>query len=153
MIRDESIKICLIITVVLSLLSSSILWAQDSKFRGTVKDEEGNPMPDAQITLTLIARNYSFDFKTNKKGKFYRRGIEPGEYMLSVEVEGFKPYEQKIYISVGQEYKMDIVMAKSVSVEEVKNKEAKNNFDQGVQFYQQGKYDEAIEAFEDVTKE
>ena len=147
----DRIKIYLIISLGFILFSSSILGAQDSKFRGTIKDENGNPIPNGKIILTLIARNYSFDFKTNKKGKFYRRGIEPGEYMLVVEVEGYKPFKQQIYIRVGQEYKMDIVMAKSVSVEEVKNSEAKNKFDQGVQFYQQGKFDEAIEAFEDVT--
>lgn len=146
----DRIKIYLIISLGFILFSSSILWAQDSRFRGIVKDEDGNPIPNGKIILTLIARNYSFDFKTNKKGKFYRRGIEPGEYMLAVEVKGYKPFKQKIYISVGQEYKMDIVMAKSVSAEEVKNSEAKNKFDQGVQFYQQGKFDEAIEAFEDV---
>ena len=147
--RDR-IKIYLIISLGFILLSSSILGAQDSKFRGTIKDEDGNPIPNGKIILTLIARNSSFDFKTNKKGKFYRRGFEPGQYMLAVEVEGYKPFKQQIYISAGQEYKMDIIMAKSVSVEEVKNSEAKNKFDQGVQFYQQGKFDEAIEAFEDV---
>jgi tetratricopeptide (TPR) repeat protein len=146
----DRIKIYLIISLGFILFSSSILGAQDSKFRGTIKDEDGNPIPDGKIILTLIARNSSFDFKTNKKGKFYRRGIDPGQYMLAVDVEGYKPFKQKIYISVGQEYKMDIVMAKSVSVEEVKNSEAKNKFDQGIQFYQQGKFDEAIEAFEDV---
>jgi len=146
----DRIKIYLIISLGFILFSSSILWAQDSKFRGTIKDEDGNPIPNGKIILTLIARNYSFDFKTNKKGKFYRRGIDPGEYMLTIEVEEFKPFKQKIYISVGQEYKMDIVMAKSISPEEIENREAKDKFDQGVQFYQQGKFDEAIEAFEDV---
>jgi len=146
----DRIKIYLIISLGFILLSSSILWAQDSKFRGTIKDEDGNPIPNGKIILTLIARNYSFDFKTNKKGKFYRRGIEPGQYMLAIDVKGYKQFKQQIYISVGQEYKMDIVMAKSVSAEEVKNSEAKNKFDQGIQFYQQGKFDEAIEAFEGV---
>jgi len=43
MINKDNIKICLIIAVVFILLSSPILWAQDAKFRGTVKDEQGNP--------------------------------------------------------------------------------------------------------------
>jgi tetratricopeptide (TPR) repeat protein len=146
----DRIKIYLIISLGFILFSSSILGAQDSKFRGTIKDEDGNPIPNGKIILTLITRNFSFDFKSNKKGKFYRRGIEPGEYMLAVEVEGYKPFKQKIYISVGQEYKMDIIMAKSVSDKALKIIETKNKFDQGVQLYQQGKFEEAIEAFEDV---
>ena len=147
MINKDNIKICLIIAVVFILLSSPILWAQDAKFRGTVKDEQGNPMPKAKITLTLIARNLSFSFETNKKGKFYHRGIEPGEYMLTVEMEGFQPLKQQIYIKAGEEYMIDIIIAKKPSTVEAKNK-----FDQGVQFYQQGKFDEAIKAFEAVLK-
>ncbi len=149
--NKDRIKIYLIISLGFILFSSSILLvAQDSKFRGTIKDEDGNPIPNVKIILTLIARNSSFDFKANKKGKFYRRGIEPGKYMLDVNVKGYKPFRQQIYISAGQEYKMDIVMAKSVSDEELKIIETKNKFDQGVQFYQQGKFEEAIEAFEGV---
>jgi tetratricopeptide (TPR) repeat protein len=142
------IEIHLIIAVCFILFLTSIVGAQDSRFRGTIKDEEDNPIPNAKINLTLLARNYSFDFKSNEKGKFYRRGIEPGEYMLTVEIEGYHPFKQQIYIRVGQEYKMDILMAKSASIEEEKNRIAKDKFDQGVQFYQQGKFDEAIEAFE-----
>ncbi len=144
--NKDRIKIYLIISLGFILFSSSILLvAQDSKFRGTIKDEDGNPIPNVKIILTLISRNYSFDFKANKKGKFYRRGIEPGKYMLDVDVKGYKPFKQQIYISAGQEYKMDIIMAKALKIIVTKDK-----FDQGVQFYQQGKFEEAIEAFEDV---
>jgi len=148
MIGKDKIKICSISGLIFVLLSASILWAQDARFRGTVKDEQGNPIADAKITLTLIAQNLSFSFKSNKKGKFYRRGIEPGEYMLSVEVEEFQPLKQQIYIKVGEELKMDIMVAKEASIVE-----AKNQFVQGIKFYQQGKFDQAINAFEAILKE
>lgn len=143
-----NIKICLISTAIFLLLFSSILWGQDARFRGTVKDEEGNPIAKAKITLILIKHDLSFSFESNKKGKFYRRGIEPGEYMLSVEVEGYQTLEQQIYIPAGQELKMDIVVAKEVAASEAKNK-----FDQGIQFFKQGNYEEAIQAFEAVLKD
>ncbi len=142
------LKTCLWSIAIILLFFSSILWAQDAKFRGTVKDEQGNPISHAKIILTLIKQNLSFSFETNKKGKFYRRGIEPGEYMLTVEVEGYQPLKQQIYIPVGEEMKMDIIVAKEASIVEAKDK-----FIQGVQFYQQGKFDEAIAAFKDVLKE
>jgi len=145
MLNKSSIRILILFIITIVILPGSVLWAQDSRFRGTVKDEEGNPIPKARITLTLIARNLSFSFETNKKGKFYRRGIEPGEYLLTVEVKGYQPFKQQIYIQVGQEYSLDIVIAKEVSFIE-----ARNRFEQGVQFYQSGKFDQAIEAFKDV---
>ncbi|MBN1221774.1 MAG: tetratricopeptide repeat protein [Candidatus Aminicenantes bacterium] len=143
-------KRSLIFGFLFASLFGSFLSAQDSRFRGVVTDEDGNPIPKAKITLTLIARNYTFDFETDKKGKFYRRGIEPGEYMLKVDVENYQPFQQQIYIQVGQEYKMDIIIAKSASEQQVKNLEAKGKFEEGVRFYQQGKLEDAIKAFEQV---
>lgn len=144
----KSAHICLMMAGVFILISSSVLWAQDAKFRGTIKDEEGNPVPAAKITLTLMTRNLDISFESNKKGNFFRRGIDPGEYMLTVEVEGYQPLKQQILINAGQEYMMDIVIAKESS-----GTEAKTQFEQGVQFYQQGRLDEAVEAFEALLKE
>lgn len=145
-------KFCLVFfvfaTLLCALLESPLATAQDSRFRGTVKDEEGNPIPEAMLTLTLIARNTSFSFETNNKGKFYRRGIEPGNFRLSVEAEGFEPLQQEVSFSVGEEYTLDVVLVKKKSQEDVKNQ-----FLLGVQLYQQGQYDLAIESFESVLKE
>jgi len=131
-------------------LGSSILMAQDSKLRGAVVDEDGNRVPRAKIILTLIARNHVIDFETNEKGKFYRRGIEPGEYLLTVKVEGFQEFSQKIYIKVGQEYKTEIILTKSATDKRVSNPEAKKIYDEAIQLYKQGKYREAIGSFERV---
>jgi tetratricopeptide (TPR) repeat protein len=145
------IKVPTLFLLLILVLTSPLLRAQDSRFRGTVKDDEGNPIAKAKITLTLIDRNYVFDFRTDDKGKFYRRGIEPGQYMVKVEVEGYAPFEQQVYIQVGQEYKTDIVIAKSAADEQVKNLEAKKQFEAGIQAFQEGKLEEAIAAFEQVV--
>jgi tetratricopeptide (TPR) repeat protein len=137
--------ICLIIIL---LFLGSPLAAQDARFRGTVKDENGNPVSKARLSLNLLVRNVSFSFETNDKGKFYRRGIEGGEYLLSVEAEGYMAFQQQISIDVGENFTMDIVLTKEVSMEE-----AKNMFLQGVQLYQEGKFDQAIAAFEAVLRD
>jgi len=130
------------------LCLSSLATAQDSRFRGTVKDEEGNLIPKAKLTLTLVARNISFDFETNDRGKFYRRGIEPGDFLLNVEADGFEPLQQRVSFSVGEEYTLDVVLVKKKSQEE-----SKSQFLRGVQLYQEGQYDLAIENFESVLKD
>ncbi|MCP2520041.1 tetratricopeptide repeat protein [Candidatus Aminicenantes bacterium AC-335-A11] len=129
-------------------LSNFLLKAQDAKFRGTVKDEEGNPVPNAKITLTLIARNISISFKSNKKGKFFRRGIDPGRYLLTVEIEGYHTLKKEIRIKAGEELRMDIIVEKKISFEN-----ARNNFIKGIQFYRQKEYDKAIELFKMVLKD
>ncbi len=137
-----------ILSVGLLLFWGASLAAQDARFRGTVKGENGDPIPNAKLTLNLVIRNASFSFETNDKGKFYRRGIEGGEYLLSVESEGYKTFQQKITIHVGEEYTMDIVLVPEVSMDETKNM-----FLQGIQLYKEGKFDEAIAAFEEVLRE
>lgn len=137
------------ITVFIIFVLSSILWAQDSRFRGIVKDEDGNPIPKVKITLTLIAQNHSFDFKSKDNGKFYRRGIEPGEYMLNVEAEGYHSFTKKIYINVGQEYKMEISL---IRVQDP-GSAAKALFDKGNQLYQDGQYKEAVATFNELLQE
>jgi len=145
--KDKRLKSICFMTIFISF-ACFFIFAQDARFRGSVKDEYGNPIVEAKITLTLVAHNLSFTFKTDKKGKFYRRGIEPGEYLLTVEVPGYQPVRQNISFSIGQEYKMDIIVAK-----EEKIQEARNKFEQGILYFEQGKFEEAIEAFEAVLKE
>jgi tetratricopeptide (TPR) repeat protein len=130
------------------LLLSVSSAAQDARFRGTVKDEGSKPIPGAKLTLNLLVRNASFDFETNEKGRFYRRGIEGGEYLLSVGAAGYKTFQQRITIGVGEEFTMDIILAGEVSFEEAKDK-----FLQGVKLFQEGKFDQAIASFEAVLKD
>ncbi len=146
---DKFLLRFLVLTALLCVfLQSPLAIAQDSRFRGTVKDEEGNPIPKAKLTLTLVARNVSFDFESNDKGKFYRRGIEPGDFLLNVEAEGYESLQKKVNFSVGEEYTLDVILVKKKSLEE-----SKNQFLLGVQLYQEGQYDQAIENFESVLKE
>ncbi|MGB7296938.1 MAG: tetratricopeptide repeat protein [Candidatus Aminicenantales bacterium] len=137
-----------VFSIGLLFLGGLSLAAQDARFRGTVKDENGNPIAGAKLNLNLLARNASFSFETNDKGKFYRRGIEGGEYHLSVEAGGYKTFQQQITINVGEEYTMDIILAGEVS-----NEKAKNMFLQGVELYKEGKFDQAIAAFEAVLQD
>jgi tetratricopeptide (TPR) repeat protein len=137
-----------VFSVGLLLLLGGSAAAQDARFRGTVKDENGHPIPGAKLTMNLLVRNSVFSFETNDKGRFYRRGIEGGEYLLGVEAAGYKTFQQRITISVGEEFTMDIILAGEVSSEE-----AKDRFLQGVKLYQGGKFDQAIAAFEAVLKD
>ncbi len=46
-----------------------------ASFRGTVKDDQRQPIAEATIHLKDLARGTEITFKTNKKGSFYRRGL------------------------------------------------------------------------------
>ena len=62
--------------------------AELATFRGKVVDAEGNPVADATIVLLDATRGGAIKIKTNDKGNFYRRGLRPSEYVLTIEKDG-----------------------------------------------------------------
>lgn len=62
---------------------------------GTVRDQTGASIPDAQVRLTNPQTNLSREATTNGEG-FYRIGaVEPGLYTVSVEKSGFGKVENR----------------------------------------------------------
>jgi tetratricopeptide (TPR) repeat protein len=51
--------------------------------KGVVKDDQGNPIPDAQVVWHNDDNGRSYKLKTNKKGEYFSLGIEPGNYTVT----------------------------------------------------------------------
>jgi hypothetical protein len=74
------------------LLLSSVSYAQAgrSTVRGTVKDQQGNVVAGAAVTLVNADRNFSRTQTTNQDGTYVFSAVPPGTYNLEVEAQGFK---------------------------------------------------------------
>ena len=57
--------------------------------QGTVRDEAGQPLEGVTFRLKDIGRGSETTLKSDKSGKFYRRGLQAVEYELVVEKEGY----------------------------------------------------------------
>src|SRR5690348_17149642 len=57
---------------------------------GTVVDVSGGPIPDATVTVVNQATNVRSQKKTAADGTFTILNLLPGEYVLTVQKEGFK---------------------------------------------------------------
>lgn len=77
-----------VINVVLNPLPSII-------FKGYVKDLQGAPLQNATVT---IETNQLQTVQTNISGYFEISGIFPGDYNITVQSEGFMPYQTSINI-------------------------------------------------------
>ena len=77
--------------------------------RGTVEDTSGGVLPGATVTLTN-ARTGNSQFATaNERGGYVFSGLFPGTYVLKVELEGFKTYEQQeVAVSPGDTRGLDV---------------------------------------------
>ncbi|MGI9168288.1 MAG: carboxypeptidase-like regulatory domain-containing protein, partial [Pyrinomonadaceae bacterium] len=96
----------LVLSALLVLLAfSSAAFAQQgtSTVRGTVKDQQGNVVAGAAITLTNLGTNNSRTATSNEIGAFSFESVPVGDYKMEVEGKGFKKaLVTDVHASVGQ---------------------------------------------------
>ncbi len=93
-----------LVAVLLILLGTSSAGAQTQlgSVRGTIKDPQGNSVPDAKVTLKNAATNAQQETATNSEGIYVLANVVPGEYELSIKKEGFRTTAAKIVVEIAQ---------------------------------------------------
>jgi tetratricopeptide (TPR) repeat protein len=110
--------------------------------QGTVKDEAGQPLEGVTFRLKDIGRGSETTVKSDKSGKFYRRGLQAVEYELVVEKEGYQAINDKIKLSAGENSRrFDFKLVKAAP-------EGAGDFAKGVEAYNKGDNAAAAAAFE-----
>ncbi|MFB0519415.1 MAG: tetratricopeptide repeat protein [Acidobacteriota bacterium] len=142
-------KILLFIVLIMFtlVLSVSIAFAQRGRISGKVTDESGKPLPDVKITLLDLERGATFTIETDKKGEFFKSGLYPATYEITLELEGYYPIKDRLRLRAGAYEEMNITMAKLKPV--VKGGE---DFVNGLNFFKEHNYQAAIESFKKVTE-
>jgi hypothetical protein len=81
-----------LIALLTIFLLTSVSYAQAgrSTVRGTVKDQQGNVVTGATVTLVNAERNFSRTQTTTQDGTYVFTAVPPGTYRLEVEAPGFK---------------------------------------------------------------
>jgi Carboxypeptidase regulatory-like domain len=97
--------ICLI-----ALMTGAPVSAQSTfgSLSGTVTDSSGSAIPDAQITLTNLATSASQTLTTGGDGLYNFVNLNPGDYRLDVQKDGFKHFRREpVTIQVQQAFRID----------------------------------------------
>lgn len=75
------------------MLSAIFAFAQVSgSLTGTVQDPQGNAISGAKITLSEPKKNLALETKTGADGTFTFPALQPGDYTVSIEAQGFKKF-------------------------------------------------------------
>jgi len=75
-------------------LSSALLVAQDTaSITGTVTDQTGASIPNAQVSVTSTERGETRATTTNNTGDYLFSALPVGRYNVSVSAKGFKKYQ------------------------------------------------------------
>src|SRR5438552_8943205 len=108
-------KRCLIITcaALLLFLVPTTAAAQHNRgaLEGTVTDQNGGVVPGAKVSLKSATTGAVIDTATNEQGSFNFQNLEVGAYVLMVEKQGFRGYEEKeVTIKVGAVTPLSVVL-------------------------------------------
>src|SRR5262245_35073442 len=77
--------------------------------RAGVTDASGGAIPGATVTVKESDRNVPHTVTTDTAGRYVVTALPPGEYTLSVELSGFKPYTHtNIPLAVQQQATFDV---------------------------------------------
>jgi tetratricopeptide (TPR) repeat protein len=113
--------------------------------KGTVTDESGKPLEGVSFRLKDTSRGREFVIKSDKEGRFYRRGLPAVEYELRTEKEGYQPIQDKIKLAAGVDREFDFKLAKASPA-------GAEEFVRGVEAFEKGDAAAAAAAFEQALQ-
>ncbi|MGC0772366.1 MAG: TonB-dependent receptor, partial [Candidatus Acidiferrum sp.] len=95
--RWDLVKRNVLIACVGFLFAVTCGWAQTgtTSLRGVVSDRSGAIVANAAVTLTNISQGLKRETATNNAGEYQFLALPPGTYALTVELAGFRKFEQK----------------------------------------------------------
>lgn len=106
-----------------------------------VDDQDGRPLPNVTIRMQDLQRGRETVVKTDKDGRFYRRGMQAVDYKISVEAEGYQSIQDKIDLRAGVDNRFNFRLAKAAPL-------GAEEFQQGVAAFNKGDFQAAAKAFE-----
>jgi hypothetical protein len=116
--RKKTLGILLVSFLILVLSSAGLAQRQTGSLRGTIIDEQGNPLPGVNITVTSPAMQGQQTYISTNDGEFRFPTLPPGEYTIRAELSGFQKIERPgIIVSVGKAVSV-IIQMKMAAVEE-----------------------------------
>jgi hypothetical protein len=108
--------------VLLAMVLPAFCWAQSftSTVSGTVTDPSGAVVPNAEITLTLVATETSAKVTTGSTGLYSFPNLRPGIYQLKASAPGFRDVVQKgVEVGIEQSLRVDVKLELGPSVQTI----------------------------------
>jgi hypothetical protein len=94
--------------------------ATTATVRGHVTDQTGALIPGATVTVTTAAGASVNTTTANSTGTFSVSGLEPGNYFVQANYQGFAPFQSKLVtVTAGQILRLEISMAVEVEQQSV----------------------------------
>jgi hypothetical protein len=103
------------------LIFSGAAFAQsNTSIDGTVRDTQGNVVPNAMVTLTSTATGANRSQTTGQAGNYSFELLKPGDYRIEVTAKGFrKAVYQSVHALIDKPVTQDVILQVGASSEEI----------------------------------
>jgi len=126
---------------------TSPLTAQETIIKGQVIDKENKPLANVQIIFYDLSRGTRFSVKTKKDGTYFKVGLPPSTYKITVSSEGYFPFETNLQIEFGREQIVNFTL------EKIPPKiEDDPDFQEGLKYFEIGELELAAAAFKKAAE-
>jgi tetratricopeptide (TPR) repeat protein len=139
----------LVFILLVLLLFSICLSGTKGGIKGIVFDSQKKSVEGA--VLTIISVEYpstQYALKTNKRGEFIQVGLEPGNYQVRCEKEGYMPDGKQIKVSISEIAETFFTLNTAAPKLEVKEPPGKTVSQKAYELYEEGKYEEAAKEYQ-----
>jgi tetratricopeptide (TPR) repeat protein len=118
---------------------------------GDVKDESGAAIEGAVVSAQSLTANAKFETKTDKKGHFALAGFGTGLWRFTISKQGYSTLIQDVPVAqLKTNVPLALVMTKASGLSSLQSDKAGlESFDKGNALMAEGKFDEAIQLFEE----
>ena len=148
--RRAGLFLCTLLTTLVIALPAA---AQGGRMRGSVKDDKGQPVEGAKVTIDFqgsVSRH--FETKTDKSGEFIQVGLTSGQYKIIVQKDTLAGMQMVTVRGAGNPVEVNVRVAPGASTLDAREAAAKNAevmkaVDAGLAAAAAGKLDEAVTAF------
>ena len=92
---------------------------QTGVITGTITSNDGLSMPGATITVESPALQGTLSAVTDVNGIYVVRGLPPGEYVVTIEMDGMATAKRPTRVPLGRTVEVDVTMAPAAVAEQV----------------------------------
>ena len=104
-------RFLLSLIVLVAVGSNALAQETTGNIAGQVKDQIGGTIPGAVVTITDPARGFQRTYQTTEDGTFNATDLPASLYTLTVEMQGFKKYQQEAFqVTVNDRRTLSIVL-------------------------------------------
>lgn len=109
-----------VVTLFIACVSSSCAQQITGSIAGTVVDEQGAVVPNADVRATNVATGFMREGKTDNAGTYNIQSLPVGGYSVTVEAAGFKKFvQQNMVITVDQTQSLNVTLSVGAATQTV----------------------------------